>query len=288
MSRELAVAAPEFFGTGPLLGRVDHLRVLRDLGIDALELWSPWQVTEDDAADVRAALDAAGLRTACVSTPSYLHGEETGEGRALISSSIRIARLLGAVRVNTYFGHGGDGDDRRAADRYARLVAPLLDQAAEAGVLVVLENEFDGFGHDPEHHDISRRASSLAHLMTVVDHPALRLNFDAANFRCAGEDPGRAAALLAPYVGYVHVKDVIEIGGQRPGAESGWHTYTDGSTAFQTTELGTGEVPWTDVLHELDRVGYTGPLTLEPHCQPELLVDQLRAGVAYLGDERWR
>jgi len=283
LSRELAVAAPEFFGTGPLLSRLD---VLRDLGIDALELWSPWQVTEANAADVRTALDDAGLRTICVSTPSYLHGEKTGTGRELIASSIRIAQVLGAGRVNTYFGHGGDGDDDRAARTYAGLVAPLLNQAAEAGVLIVLENEFDGFGHDPEHYDISRRAPALAHLMAVLDHPAIRLNFDAANFVCAAEDAGSAAAVLAAHVGYVHVKDVRRVCPGHDAPVAGWNTYTDGSATYRTTQLGTGEVPWTTVLAELDGVGYLGPFTLEPHCRPELLAEQLRISKAYLEEAR--
>ncbi|WAP59476.1 sugar phosphate isomerase/epimerase family protein [Streptomyces sp. S465] len=281
-SRELTVAAPEFVGTGPLVDSLDRLTVLRDLGVSALELWSPWQVTEDDAAEVGAALRAVGVRVACVSSPSYLHGEETGTGRRLIESSIRIAHELGAGRVNTYFGHGGDGDDRHAARTYAGLVAPLLDQAAEAGVLIVLENEFDGFGHDPEHYDISRRAASLLHLAEVIDHPAFRLNFDAANFACAGEEVAKAAALLAPHVGYVHVKDVITVGPGHDGAAAGWNTYTDGDHTYQTVELGTGEVPWDDVLDRLEGAGYAGPFTLEPHCQPELLADQLAVSVAYL------
>jgi sugar phosphate isomerase/epimerase len=285
-SRELTVAAPEFFGTGPLLGRLDRLNMLQDLGVRGLELWSPWQVTEDNATEVCAALAGAGLHAVCVSTPSYLHGEESGKGRKLIASSIRIARMLGASRVNTYFGHGGDGDDRRAARTYAALVAPLLAQAAAAGVMVVLENEFDGFGYDPEHHDISRRAASLADLMAVVDHPAFRLNFDAANFLCAGENVVAAAALLAPHTGYVHVKDVTEVACSRDGAPAGWNTYTDGSNTYRTTELGTGEVPWKAVLDALDRVGYAGPFTMEPHCHSDLLADQLRVCVAYLTDER--
>ncbi|ONK10492.1 sugar phosphate isomerase/epimerase family protein [Streptomyces sp. MP131-18] len=283
--RELTVAAPEFVGTEPLVDSLDRLTVLRDLGVSALELWSPWQVTEDDAAEVGAALQAAGLRVACVSSPSYLHGEETGSGRRLVESSIRIARELGADRVNTYFGHGGDGDDRHAARTYAGLVAPLLDRAAEAGVRVVLENEFDGFGHDPEHYDISRRAESLRYLVEVVDHPAFGLTFDAANFVCAGEEAAKAAALLAPHVGYVHVKDVIRVAPGHDGAAAGWNTYTDGDHTYQTVELGTGEVPWDAVLDRLEAAGYDGPFTLEPHCQPGLLADQLAVSVAYLTNQ---
>jgi sugar phosphate isomerase/epimerase len=278
----LTVAAPEIFGTAALLGNLDRLDPVIELGFTALELWAPWQVTEDDVAPVGTALRARGVTVTCVSSPSYLHGESTGEGRRLIESSIRIARDLGASRVNTYFGHGGDGDDEQAAERYAELVAPLLDRAEQAGVTLVLENEFDGFGHDPEHYDISRRAASLRRLVEIVDHPAFRLNFDAANFACAGADVAGAAALLAPHVGYVHVKDVIEVARGHDGVAAGWNTYTDGDNTYQTVELGLGIVPWREVLDSLAAAGYAGPFTLEPHCQADQLPEQLSASRAFL------
>jgi sugar phosphate isomerase/epimerase len=278
----LAVAAPEFLRTGALLGRLDAVSVIRDLGFTELELWCPWQVDENNAAEVRSELDAIGITVACVSSPSYLHGESTGEGFELISSSIRIAQVLGAHRVNTYFGHGGDGDDFTAAATYARLVAPLIEQAEAAGVIIVMENEFDGFGHDPEHFDISRRADSLRYLVKLIDHPNFRLNFDAANFACAGQDVSAAAAILAPYVGYVHVKDVVPAEPGTDGTAAGWNTYTDGDNAYRTVRLGTGAVPWADVLDRLEEAGYEGPFTLEPHCRSEDLPAQLAVSRDFL------
>lgn len=284
--RELAVAAPEFLGTGALLGSLDPFVTLRDMGVASVELWSPWQVTEANTDEVRASLATAGLGVACISTPSYLYGEETGAGRTLIESSIRIARQLGANRVNTYFGHGGDGDDAHAAANYAELATPLLDLAEEAGISVVLENEFDAFGQDPRHTDISRRAQSLLYLVETVNHSAFRLNFDAANFTCAGEDVAKAVALLAKYIGYVHVKDVITLHRGKEVAAPGWNIYTDGDRTYQTVEMGTGEVPWGDVLVQLASAGYDGPFTLEPHCDRALLPEQLAVSVAYLTDQR--
>ncbi|MCF3165790.1 sugar phosphate isomerase/epimerase [Streptomyces violaceoruber] len=278
----VSVAAPELFGTGPLLGNLDRLRELRDFGFTALELWSPWQVDSTNVAEVRAALDSLGMTVSCVSSPSYLHGETTGEGGRLIAASITLAAELGAGRVNTYFGHGGTGDDRAAASTYARMVEPLLRQADAADVTIVLENEFDAFGHDPEHYDISRRARSLHHLVRLVDHPRFRLNFDAANFACAGENVAAAAALLAPDVGYVHVKDVVTVAPEEDGGAPEWNRYTDGDNAYRTVQLGTGEVPWSEVLDRLAAVGYDGPFTLEPHCRADALFTQLAVSRSYI------
>lgn len=282
MSVPLTVAGPELFGTGPLLGNLRRLDTLRELGFESVELWCPWQVDEGNVDEVHAALTAVGMSVTCVSSPSYLHGEPSGEGRRLIEASIRTARRLGAACVNTYFGHGGDGVDRTAAATYAGLVAPLLEQAEAAGVTIVLENEFDAFGHDPEHFDISRRAASLQYLATLIDHPRFRLNFDAANFACAGEDVAKAAAVLAPYVGYVHVKDVVRVPPGHDGKAVGWNTYTDGEHSYQTVPLGTGQVPWTEVLKLLGEARFEGPFTLEPHCAADSLPGQLAHAQAFL------
>jgi sugar phosphate isomerase/epimerase len=275
----LAVAAPELADAGPLA--LDRARDVAALGFAGIELWTPWQVDAGTAARLRQELALAGLGVACVSSPSHLHGDEGGEGRRLVTSSIVVAEAMGATRVNTYFGHGGEGDDLRAVDAYADAVAPLLDLAAEAGVTIVLENEFDAFGWDPSHTDISRRARSLHRLLTTVDHPNFRLNFDAANFLCAGQDVEEAAALLAPYVAYAHVKDVV----RTPWSDHpspGWKRYTDGANAYQTVSLGTGQVPWPAVLRELAKAGYDGWYTFEPHCLPTALTSELSAARSYL------
>lgn len=289
-SRRFAVAAPEMLGDGPL--PADAGEVLDALGvpITALELWCPWQVSLANVQQVRRGLRAAGITVACVSSPSFLHGNSDGSGRRLISESIAVAGLLGADRVNTYFGHGGDGDDDRAINNYAREVEPLLHEAEQTGVTIVLENEFDAFGRDPEHRDVSRRPGALLRLMQVIDHPRLKLNFDAANFFCAQVDPAQAIEELAPHVAYVHVKDVAALGAtsdlthQKATAvrESGWRIYQDGDLAYQTTELVEGDVDWAAIVQRLDRCAYDGYYTFEPHCDATALPAQLASAIRCL------
>jgi sugar phosphate isomerase/epimerase len=281
-SAQLAVAAPELFGTGPLPNDLSAFDAIADLGIDSVELWTPWQITIGNAARVAARLAERGLGIACISSPSYLHGEPTGEGRRLIAAAIEIAQQLGVPRINTYFGHGGDGVDEHAIASYVHLAADLIELARQASVTVVIENEFDSFGHDPEHWDVSRRPESLRRLVDEIADPRVRLNFDAANLRCAGADVAVAAGLLADVVGYVHVKDVVTAGPSAVDPPDGWNSYSDGDRWFHTVELGTGEVPWPTVLDRLAAAGYAGPFTLEPHCRRDRLVEQLGRSVAYL------
>ena len=251
------------------------------LGVNHVELWIPRHATVHTARAVGNLLERRGLRTACVSSPSYLHGDESGQGARLIGESIEIAQVLGAPFVNTYFGHGGDGDDTEAAHHYARCLSGLLWRAELVNVTIVLENEFDAFGHDPDHVDISRRPEALKQLVDIVGSPNFKLNFDAANFRCVGEDAAAAACALAPDVAYVHVKDVVELRkGRNP--DPGWKRYSDGDRVYQSVQLGQGEVPWARILKTFNSVGFHGFFTLEPHCEADNLVAELQASLSYL------
>ncbi len=282
MNPLMAASLTELIGRDPLLARARELAAVRELGIAALEVWAPWHLGPDDVPRVRQLFDDLGMRVACVSTPSYLCGDTEERGKALIETSIEIADGLGAGTVNTYFGHGGENDESSIVG-YSGMVTPLLDRASEAGVVIVIENEFDAFGHDPDHTDISRRPRSLRRLMEHIGHPAMRLNLDPANFLCAGADAREAAELLAPWVEYVHVKDAVKLHDRgdvhRP---RGWHIFPDGQDRYKTTRLGDGDVPWVGVLHALDAVGYSGWYTLEPHCASGMVLDELRFAAARL------
>jgi sugar phosphate isomerase/epimerase len=273
-----AVSVADLVGRAPPPDWLEHVR---RTGAPLVELWLPWHVSLERVEEVGRRLEQLDVAVACISSPSFLHGDD-GRGAALVAESIEVAAALGAGVVNTYFGHGGDGDDRAAAQRYCRLVGDLVGAAERRGVTITLENEFDAFGHDPEHFDISRRAESLELLVDLVASPSFRLNLDPANLLCAGEDVEAAAARLAPLAGYVHVKDVKELGAQDV-PDPRWQTFSDGQRRFQMTRMGEGAVPWRSVMKHLHEAGYDGTFTVEPHCERSVAVEEIRASVACLG-----
>jgi sugar phosphate isomerase/epimerase len=278
MLSNIAMAINDLVGSSSSWEWIDRLQ---PLGVSQVELWVPWHVTRDTVVTMRRRLDQAGINVVCISSPGYLHGDEQSQGARLIQESINVAEELRAPLVNTYFGHGGDGSDEHAIVRYADSIAPLIKQAEQAGVTVVLENEFDGFGHDPQHFDISRRAESIKNLVTLIQSPYFKLNFDAANFRCASQNVLQAALLLSPHVAYVHVKDVIEIAHNLQPDER-WKVFRDGEHRFQTVRLGQGEIPWADILSILAETLYQGIYTFEPHCQQAFVLEEFIAASNYL------
>ncbi len=276
----IAVSGTEFTDTDGVDGLMEMARSAR---CDAVEFWYPKNALRDGVDAALRKLDRAGLRIACVSTPSQLYGTGEADAVPLLHEAIAIAARTGSNRVNTYFGHGPVVDDEGAIAAYADALAPVLDHAAAEGVTVVLENEFDAFGWDPVASDISRRPVALAALFARVDSPWFGLNLDAANFFCATVSPARdALPPLLPWVRYAHVKDVRRASAETP--PEGWTRYTDHGRAYDTAPLGTGELDWPAIIGSLATADYDGFLTLEPHCARSILLAETAGAADYLRD----
>lgn len=268
----IAVSGTEFEegeGIGPLADTA------RALGVDRVELWHPRNTAREGVDAARARLLTAGLSVACVSTGSelYRNGGSRGD-QALLLEGVELAARCGAPVANTYFGWAAVRDDEKAIETYTRLLSPCLARAEALGVTIVLENEFDAFGHDGARSDVTRRPEALRRLVERVGSPSFRLNFDAANFLCANVDPLAAFDALAPFVAYVHVKDVRGVAQDAPSA--GYKRYRDEDRLYETTPLGEGAVDWPTLLSRLAADGYAGALTLEPHAE----ADRRAAGFA--------
>jgi sugar phosphate isomerase/epimerase len=276
---ELAVSGTELEESD---GTPELVALARAARCDAVEFWYPKNAARDGVDATLRGLERAGVSVACVSTPSELYGSGSAGAEELLVQAVELARRTGANRVNTYFGHAPVVDDAAAVEAYAFAIAPLLDRAASADVTIVLENEFDAFGWDPAGSDVSRRPPSLAALCERVGSEQFGLNFDAANFLCAEVDPAtEALPLLAEWVRYAHVKDVVRVAPDT-AAPDGWNRYADQERWYDTVPLGHGDLDWPSLVHQFAAAGYEGYLTLEPHCARSGLLDELARAADYL------
>jgi sugar phosphate isomerase/epimerase len=128
-------------------------------------------------------------------------------------------------------------------DQLARTVGPLAEAAAaarSAGLDLAVEN----------HGDLT--AAQLDALLDTVGDPALGVCFDTANALRVGDDVVAAAALLAPRVRMLHVKDV-----EAPTAS------TDHVTGPCSVRFGTGVVPLAGVLDLPALRGFDGLVCVE-------------------------
>lgn len=140
------------------------------------------------------------------------------------------------IRMFSFFiPEGTDPADYR--DEVFRRTESMIQAAARRNMVLLHENEKDIYG------DTAPRCLDL---MKNFFGDNYKCTFDFANFVQCGQDPMEAYELLAPYVTYVHIKD----------AEKESH---------MVVPPGEGDGRLKDVFTLLDKAGYEGFLSLEPH-----------------------
>ncbi len=258
---------------GHTLGTPNHtvpqaLKLFRAAGLDAAEV-----IYQDDyksglpLGDRRAAMEALQAAESegvpIVGLTPYttaINSLDDGEWRRAVDEfrgAIETAHLLGADRVRVYAGAWHPGDNDHTA-RWAKLrqalqtLAPVADQA---GVRLCVENHFG---------TMTQTAADTAALVREIDHPAVRVLYDQANLTFTHDETfEQAFAVQSDLIGHVHVKDLV---------------FTDPNAAFRATEtarvnaseravrsrvVGSGVVPWSQILAALVRQGYDDVLSIE-------------------------
>jgi len=195
-----------------------------------------------ELADVGARLADAGITP--VALDSYVRvAAETDDDEVVadLRRTIVAARALGAPYVRVF--PGGGEPSRAANDRAARRLAAVADAAGEAAVGVLLETH-DSHARGADAAAVLEDAAGRANVSTVDGVP-LGVIWDVMHTWLGGETPTESAALLAPWLGYVQLKDIAAADDRTP------------------VTPGTGILPLTDVLAELANRTYPGWLSLE-------------------------
>lgn len=224
-----------------------QVAVLKALGASHIEVRSAWGVNVADLDDgqlerLARILRDAGMSVSAVASPigKVDISAPLEDEVARLRRVIRVATALDTrfIRVFSFFrGEGVEVDSIR--DDVIHAMSVLAVEAADAGVILLHENEKDVYGDTPQR---------VLDLMRSVDAPSLRVAWDSANFVQVGvarpHDEG--FALLAPYIEYLQVKDAVAATGTVVPAGFG-----DGQVA--------------DTVRALRDAGYDGIVSLEPH-----------------------
>jgi len=148
-----------------------------------------------------------------------------------------------------------DGRHLDHRDEVLRRMSALAREASVNGVTLVHENESYIYG------DTAERCRELVD--GVASH-ALRLAFDPANFVQVGVRPcSHAWPLLADAVAHFHVKDAVTV--DRTGLAPYPARVPEDRLMDSVRVPGQGDGELKALLQELDRLGYRGFLTIEPH-----------------------
>jgi len=125
-------------------------------------------------------------------------------------------------------------------DLFCGNVLKLADLAAKLGVVVCLET----IGY------LLGTAEQCVALIHRLNHPNLRINYDPASllFFVPDSKPTKDdITVLAPYLAHVHLND-------KASSEM---------ARYDFCPTGEGVVGWESMLGEMDRVGFTGPASIE-------------------------
>ncbi|QCB95703.1 sugar phosphate isomerase/epimerase [Arthrobacter sp. PAMC25564] len=220
--------------------------VLLALGASHIEVRSAWgtnvsELEPEQVAMLKAILDDKGLKVSAVASPigKVDVGLPVEHEVERLRQIISVARALDTtyIRIFSFYRGVGQSPEDIREDVLIRMRA-LAAEAAQAGVVLLHENEKGIYGDTPER---------VLDIMESVDSPALRIAWDNANFVQVGVKPYTDGyAMLRPYLEYFQVKDAIMASGEVvPAGE------------------GDGELDATIAALKAD--GFAGFASLEPH-----------------------
>lgn len=222
-----------------------QIALLQELGIGWIEFRSGdgkgvADYTEKEAEMLMSRLSANGIRISAVGSPIGKI-DITQDFEPHFETYRHIVELAGIldtsfIRMFSFFMPEGEEPDK-FRDEVMRRMDRMVEYAAGRNVVLLHENEKGIYG------DSAARCLDLMKLF-YGDH--FRCTFDFANFVQCGQDTLEAYEMLRPYISYIHVKDALRENGDVVPAGAG-----DGNVA--------------EILNRLDKEGYAGFLSLEPH-----------------------
>ncbi len=235
----------------PHLDPFEAIDFFARVGLDAIEvICDPYyhcaithQIPPPTRKDLRSRAEAAGIAFGCL-TP-YVKDFAVADARqreAAVVSMKRYVDLATDLRCpNIRILAGQDTPEAMRASFLPRLADSLrtiADAAQAAGVNLVIENHMD---------TMAITARQTVEVVKAADHPAVGILYDQPNLMVCNAEPFEEAfRLQKPYIRHVHVKDYTLVNGRK-----------------LAVVLGTGLVPWPQILPLLHHAGYHGFLTLE-------------------------
>lgn len=159
-------------------------------------------ISLDKAREVRAKMDAAGLKVWSIGSPIGKIDIEKDDFNAHMDTLrhvIEVAKILGAENIRMfsfYIPAGKNPADYRA--EVLRRLHIMADAAEGTGVTLCHENEKGIYG------DMADRCLEI-----LEAEPRIAGVFDPANFVQCGQDTWEAWKLLGSKIKYMHIKDAL-------------------------------------------------------------------------------
>ena len=197
----------------------EQIKVLQEEGISLIELRgvdgkNVSGLTIEEAANVKAKLDAAGIRLSALGSPygKASLGQAFDEHLASFKHGLELCKVLDCKRIRMfsfYPAEGATAEETRT--EVLRRLEIMLTLAEEAGVQLVHENEKGIYGED---------TARNADLLNVFGD-RIGFAFDPANFVQCRVNTLEAYEQLHDRITYMHIKDALLADGAVVSAGNG-------------------------------------------------------------------
>src|SRR5262249_28489454 len=150
-------------------------------------------------ATTRAFFDDAGVEICCIDTSCVFHATEASERANEVKIALAHAELaanLGAPLIRVFPDKIQSGAQREETRGW---IATCLREIAERMT--------DGVNVGLETHGDFARAEFASEIVTLANHPKVKLIWDVANSVAAGDVIKQAARVVQPYLAHVHLRD---------------------------------------------------------------------------------
>ena len=219
--------------------------VLKKLGIHYLEMRgvnrkNVSDYTPEEMKKISRQLEESDIRVSSIGSPlgKIKITDSFEEHLEKLKNTIELAKILDTryIRVFSFF-IPKDENVEKYRDEVLNRMNSFVRLAEKSGITLLHENEKDIYG------DTAPRCLDV---LESIGSTHLRAVFDPANFvQCGQKTYPDAYNLLKPYIEYMHIKDARADGTVVPS--------------------GMGEGQLKDIFKALDRDGYKGFISLEPH-----------------------
>jgi sugar phosphate isomerase/epimerase len=221
---------------------------LRAIGGD-LDLLNRREFSSTELAGTREWFDEQRINISCVDTSCTFHSPNASERLAQVELAVRhseLAAQLGAPLIRVFPDQIQPGVSREETRDH---IASSLRQVAEQmpkQVHVGLET----------HGDFAR-SQAASEIVSLANHPNVKLIWDVANSMNAGDSLKEAAQAVKPYLAHVHLRDARAV---------------EGSEHWLPVLAGRGSVSFAETVAVLEKLDYDGYISFEweKYWHPEI------------------
>lgn len=219
--------------------QVELIPLAKELGCSGVEFRPFWKNEEEEIPEIQKALIENNIIGTYASNEGLLADSEEETYKVLdsLSANVKIAHSLGSSILRFNVSSGSFNPEFIKSSWWQEGIKKVLALAESLHITLVVENAPDAKKGD---------LNFLVQLLTTVNSPILRLTYDTGNWLYANTKPEEALSVIEPYIGYVHLKDIVIDQGTLK------HSY-----------LGTGIVDVKGIAQGIAASGYKGPFALE-------------------------